>query len=300
MKRILVILAALFLVAGTALATEAEKNITRKFNVGDFNSISVSGIVQVELKKANRCEVNVTFPRELEDYLSVKVIGGSLKIGTKNIPNSLSRRLNDKSIVAEVSMPVLCSLEMSGATKFSCDDAFNLGKDTFELEMSGSSRAYGLNIDADELDIKMSGATYASISGAFDEVDGEFSGAIQCEMNVTADKLDIEAGGAAKIFTRGRMEEIKIETSGASQFAMEGSTEQLYAEGSGASRIKMQETPVEKAKVSLSGGSSCTVDASKRLTVDISGASSVKYVAHEGLDLDLISVSRASSLSKIK
>ena len=144
MKKIIALLGLLLLVPAAVFAgdetTTAPAYATRSFNVRNFTQIDISGIVDLTVEKSDRFSVEVTLPESVEKYLVVKVSDGCLKIGVENIPASVTRRLKDWTLTARVSMPLLRGLEMSGATRFRCDDTFDLGGKDFELEMSGASR----------------------------------------------------------------------------------------------------------------------------------------------------------------
>ena len=121
-------------------------DVTKNFDFKNFTGIDVSGIVQVELKKSNNWKVSVTLPAEYEPYLSVRVSGGELSIGLKNLPDRITRRIKGGEVVATIAMPALYSLEMSGATKLYCEDFFDTGNRPFKMELSGAARVTRIDL----------------------------------------------------------------------------------------------------------------------------------------------------------
>ena len=212
MKKFMIIgAAALMLVSGVAAiaaqpvsesparTTEASAKtdyVDCKFNCRDFTGLDVSGIVKVTLAKSDFYKVKVTLPEELAEYLDVHVSEGVLRIGwSKNIPSSIQRKLGDRTCTAEVTMPELRKLEMSGATSLSCEDTFELGHRDFSLEMSGASSISSLKVNAEELEAEISGGCSCSISGNFREADLDLAGASNGRFEINADKLEMMPAG---------------------------------------------------------------------------------------------------------
>ena len=302
MKKLIIVLSAIFMTISCLAANDVESNkyITKDYDMKDFTGIVASGIVEVQLTKSNTCKVSVTLPDELEDYLDVKVNNGKLIISVRQVPIRLSRKFGVWSVTAKVAMPELRSLSMSGASKFECDNSFDLGNGTFKLELSGASKANGLEIKARELEVEMGGATSATISGVFHSAEIEMGGASKCTFEISADELSQEISGGAKSYHTGEFGSIELEVSGASVFSLRGVADTMNIEASGASKIETSQAPTRAIKARISGATFCEVNALEVLKVDASGASSLKYVNNEHLDLDLLSVSRGASVTKIR
>ena len=302
MKKLIIVLSTLFITLSNMAANNVENNryITKDYDMKDFTGIVASGIVEVQLTKSNACKVSVTMPDELEDYLDVKVTNGKLNISMRQVPLKFSKKYGVWSVTAKVSMPVLRSLSMSGASKLECDSSFDLGNDTFKLELSGASRANGLVIKAKELEVEMGGATSATVSGVFQNADLEMGGASKCTFEIDADQLHQEISGGAKAYHTGGFGLIELEASGASVFSLKGAADTIDLEASGASKVETSQGPARAVKARISGATYCEVNALETLKVDASGASSLRYVGNAGMDLDLLSISRGSSVTKMR
>lgn len=282
------------------VADDPAAPVTRNFNLKGFTGIDVSGMVSVELTKSPDWKVNVTLPKELEEYLSVRVLEGELTISLNNVPKKGLLKFKNPEVKAEVSMPDLRSLEMSGATSLTCDDTFDLGKGQFEMELTGASKVKKLGVNADELYIEVGGASSVSLTGSFNEVEGEFSGAANCVLNIDAGKFTAEISGASKIYNSGTFGDIKAEASGASVFSVKGEASRMSLMASGAAKLETFECETSKADLIMSGASYCEINAVESLKVNLSGASSLRYKDNPDVNVTTGSISRAASIQKVK
>ena len=146
----------------------------------------------------------------------------------------------------------------------------------------------------------MSGATSASITGDFNYADIEMGGAAKCNFSIGADKMDQELSGAAKAYHNGNFTSVDVEASGASVFSLNGAVDKMDIEGSGAAKIETSRATAREVRVSVSGATNCEINAFDYLKVEASGASSVRYVDNDSMKLDIRSISRGSSITKMR
>lgn len=301
MKRFVTVIAAMVLAATVLMgADNSGKYLTKSFDFKNFSGIEAGGLVNVNVVKSDVYKVNLKVPDILEPYLRVKVQGDELKIGLENVPSKISRKIGDMRIEANVSMPVLRSLELSGVAQFRSDDEFEIPDRGFKLETEGASRVNKLIVNARDIDAEIQGASYVSLDGVFDTAEVDMSGASKALLGVSAGKIAIDLSGASKPTLRGEFDEISLEISGASEFNWTGSARKMRVEVSGASKVRASGCPVNEVFLEASGAAKCDVNALDYLSIDASGASAVHYVAHEGLKIDLVSVSRAASVTKTR
>ncbi len=283
-------------------ATEPEKinYVTNTYAFKDFNGLDVSSVTDVRLRKSNNYSVQISVPDVLEKYLVVKVEDSELKIGLKNAPSNIMRRLGSWSIIADITMPELTSLEMSGASKFTCPDAFNIGQKTFELELSGASKISNLRFSAAKFDAEVSGASNLSITANTSVANIEISGASKGNFKINAHKLNLEASGASKFNFTGEYRTVKLDVSGACSLVLSGKTEVLDADVSGASKLDTEDLYANNVSIDLSGASKASVFAAETIDIDSSGASNLTYRTPEGrnIGVNLHEVSKSSSVRK--
>ncbi len=109
--------------------------------------------------------------------------------------------------------------------------------------------------------------------------DRSFSTGSAVTIRVFAPNIEgIENSGASNVRVSNLANDsLEIHSSGASKTELEGSTGRLSVELSGASSIEASDLNSERASIDGSGASFAAVTATKELSVDLSGASRVRY-----------------------
>ena len=185
MKKIIAIAAAMLAAVCWLGATEPEapKNDiryeTKSFDVRNFNSLELSSVYNATLSRSSQCSLKITAPDDIMEYVVVRVSDGTLELSLGSIPNKIQRKYNNGGydLKAEITMPELCGLEMTGASKISCNDSFDIGNKEFELDLSGATKVNGLNITARSIEGDISGAPYVDLKGKFGSAEMDVSGA---------------------------------------------------------------------------------------------------------------------------
>ena len=148
--------------------------VTEEVDLRDFTGVDVSGPFQINLKPGDSYRVAISINDNLRDKLDVSRQGQTLRIGLKNLSVTTGATFQ-----ADVTMPALRSLRMSGATK-GVIQGFK-SSDEFDLELSGASSLQG-DVQAARMQIECSGASYANLRGAAGDIDIEASGASRLDM----------------------------------------------------------------------------------------------------------------------
>lgn len=272
-----------------------------KFNCKDFSGLELSGIVEVNLVKSDSYKVEITLPNVLKEYLQVWVNNGVLKIGwNKNIPSKLQKELGNWTCKAEIAMPKLRKLEMSGATSLKCDDIFDLGREEISLDLSGASKIKSLNVNAEKLDAEISGACSYKLTGNFNEAELDLSGAASGSFKINADKAEVDVSGAAKTNMDGNFGKIEVDASGACILNLNGKVGKLEVDASGASNVKAMDAEIEDALLETSGTANCSVNVTNSLMIeDATGASHINYKAPKNLGVMTKSIGRMASVNRV-
>lgn len=277
---------------------------TYKFNCRNFNGLDLSHTVKARLVKSNSYKVEVTLPAELKEYLEVKVEDGELRIGMNDRFNSskVNRKYKNKdwTCTAEIAMPELRELEMSGATEFECDDSFDLGGKDFSLDLSGASNLKSLDVNGGELEAEISGASSYKIRGDFKKAEIELSGATRGQLDLNADAMDLEVSGASRTSFNGIVGSISLDASGASNVTIDGNIRKLYVNASGASDVRAINAGIENVYVEASGACKCHLNAEKSFTInEASGAATIKYKTPKDLGIIVKSISKAATVKRM-
>ncbi len=147
--------------------------------------------------------------------------------------------------------------------------------------------------------LELSGASKGTITGfqSTNPLTLDISGASSVELvNIKAGDGNFDISGASRISGNATINDGSFDVSGASSLELAGSANDIRGNASGASRLRLEEFAVVDADIEVSGASSAIVNASGRLDVEASGASSVTYVGNPTLgDID---VSGASSVKR--
>lgn len=96
--------------------------------------------------------------------------------------------------------------------------------------------------------------------------------------------FELKTSGASNVLLNTKAETFTLKTSGASDVKLNGSTKEFNILSSGASSVKAKEFEAEKISVTESGASDLTVNATKEITGNVSGASSIKVLGNPAVN----------------
>ena len=214
---------------------------------------------------------------------------------------------------AQVSGPFDLSVTPSNSYSISIiapQDRFN----NIKLEKSGDTLEVGMNfsfwnfwrnfgskskleISMPELDIlNLSGATSGTVTGFTSNSNFhlELYGASSAEVKIGAYDTSIDLTGASHASGVFNIHDLTLTVSGASNAVLSGIGNDLNLQVSGASSADLGNLQLVNANVELTGASHGTVDASGKLNITASGASSLSYVGNPSIGT--IDVTGASSI----
>lgn len=300
MKRIIITVAAIFMTLIPALAGTFSKSYPLK----GFSGIRATHIFNVTVRASGFYSVKVEAPDYLEPYLVVELDRGQLVLRVARLPRDVERKLSREkngSLRAEVSMPALESVALSGAARLDAEGDFEpLGGKTFRLDLSGATHASGLSVQAAAADIRLSGASSAGLKGNYGKVGLESSGASKSRLGIDAVSVNAELSGSSSLDLEGEFDRISVEASGASHADLQSTAtlSSLNIECSGASSVNGRNAKAEDVSVEVSGASNCKVSALRSLTVEATGASTCFY-EDTGTKVDIVQVSRGAALKKL-
>jgi hypothetical protein len=220
------------LTTGCGVVLKGSGNIeTEEYFFDDFDKIVISSAFEFEVSQSNAYSIAVTADDNVIDKVRVTKAGDTLKINLETLP-----RLGSITLKAVITMPQLHGLDISGAAHGTIYD-FN---------------------SADDVDIKLSGAS-------------------KIEGNIIAGDVDFNISGASIV-------------------RLQGSAKNMVANVSGASHFHLGDFIVNNANVNFSGFSTGTLYASGRLDANLSGASKLSYAGDPAMDT--INISGGSTLNK--
>ncbi len=205
--------------------------VTQEENITGFDKVDVSHAFKVDISQGQAFSVVIRIDDNLVQYLEVVKQGGTLKIGLKPGRSYNTRKI---TMEAEVTMPELSGLELSGASQGAIT-GFESSK-TLNVDLSGASHLRG-DVEAGDAWFDVSGASQMNLTGSAEDVVINASGASQVDLSAfpVAD-AHVDASGASKA-TVNPSGQLDVGASGASQVYYVGSPTLGNIDTSGASSV---------------------------------------------------------------
>lgn len=180
--------------------------ITQKRDLSGFKGVDFGGVFNVEINVSEEYAVEVEADDNLLQYITTRVDGDTLKIGTEERISTKNR------IKVRISAPNIELIDASGASRATVN---NLKNEKLVIDTGGASRVT-VSGNTGALVIDMGGASYVDASGLTASkvvVDG--GGASRAKVNAS-ESLSVDLGGASRVSYTGSPSELKKSTSGAS------------------------------------------------------------------------------------
>lgn len=228
---VLIVVVVVVIVVGVAVAVFLSwpGNLkTQEYTNSGFSALDVGSAFQVTVTQGDTYSVRVTAGERIFDRISVTQSEETLKIEVT--PGIFFGTFDAK---AEITMPTLDSLTLSGATRGTAD-GFNT-TDQFFLTISGASSLDMTNMQLADVDIELSGASRLTAQGTGANLVSTVSGASNLDLEsfpvndatVTVSgashavvspsgTLNVDASGASSLQYTGNPNLGTINTSGAS------------------------------------------------------------------------------------
>ena len=169
-KAVILPLIAVFFTSGLLVGCGPVR--TQEFNFTDFTRVEVGWAFRVEIVQSDSYSVSITADENLFNFIQVSQEGETLKIG-------LTQIMPFRTLKAEITMPDLYELSLSGATRGTVK-GFSSSHD-FILDLSGASRLSG-DITAGDAQFIASGASTIQLQGSADDMTVNASGASRVEL----------------------------------------------------------------------------------------------------------------------
>jgi hypothetical protein len=206
--------------------------VTEEYALTGFDKVDASHAFTVDITQGDTFSVVVSIDDNLAQYLRVEKQGSTLRIGL-----SPGRNYRAMTATADVTMPELTGLELSGASHGSVS-----GFDSTEgltVQVSGASHLTG-DIEAGDVRFSVSGASRVTLSGSAQAVVVDVSGASHVDLaDFPVADADVEASGASTV-TVSASGTLDANASGASHVKYLGSPSLGSVETSGASSVERE------------------------------------------------------------
>ena len=199
-----------------------------------FNSIDVSGAIDVYIKQDSITSVKVEADDNILEYIEVHSDGSTLEIYTEN---NIRLKPTHK-IKVYVSNSEYKDLQVSGASSIHSENEIT-SPDGLHIDITGASEGR-LEVNAPKVSVNLTGASNANIKGKTKDFEGSASGASEIRgFDLLTENADVDASGASSIEVFASVK-IAGQASGASSVNYKGNA-QSSVEKSGASSVNKKD-----------------------------------------------------------
>jgi hypothetical protein len=204
--------------------------VTRELDLAGFDKVDVSHAFAVDIREGESFSVVVGVDDNLVEYLRVEKQGSTLKIGLQP-----GRNYSNTHATAEVTMPELTGLDLSGASR-GTTSGFKSSRD-LNVDASGASRLSG-DIEAGDARFDVSGASRVNLTGSAEDLVIDASGGSTMDLaDFAVADANVEASGASDV-TVNASDRLDVDASGASHVKYLGSPSLGTIDTSGASSVE--------------------------------------------------------------
>ena len=221
--------------------------VTNTFKDTDFTRLDIQNAFNAQVIQSATYSITVTSSKALVDYLSVTKNGDTLTIKLQPNHPFTDFVLMRKTLKVKITMPVLNGITLSGASV--CVIKGYKSSNTLSLDVSGAST---MTLD-----------------------------------KIKTGNADFIVSGASKFKGMVTVTNLKFDVSGASKVELDGEGEDLQLAASGASTINMQQFISQTATIRLSGAGQATIDARKRISGSLNGASCLYFLNNPKVEVEV-------------
>ncbi len=171
--------------------TGSGKVVTQEEAISGFDRVEVSRAFRADISQGETFGVIIRIDDNLLEYLEVVKEGDTLKIGLKT-----NQRVKDGTFEAEVTLPELTGLKLSGASQ-ATTEGFK-SANALNVDFSGASHLRG-DIEAGDARLDISGGGQVALSGSADDLTVSASGEHVDLADLIVDNANIKANEASKV-----------------------------------------------------------------------------------------------------
>jgi hypothetical protein len=230
----IVALAPLALVFSRASGTERENR-----SVGDFDSISVGGSIDLQVRQGSPQSVEVESTDGSLSHVVTEVRNGTLRVHHDPTWWAAAGWQRHRHIV-RVTLPRLVELEASGGTNVTSPGTIT--GDRFELQTSGGADVK-LEVAVDSLEVRTSGGSDVSLSGRASTASLRSSGGSDLDASHLAAETAHLASSGGSDLSFGESTTLVAHASGGSDISYHGEPRSLSVSTSGGGGVARRHSP---------------------------------------------------------
>jgi hypothetical protein len=208
--------------------------VSEEMAFSDFTAVDLSNAFEAEITHSDSFKVTIRVDDNLLDLIDVSQAGDTLTIG---VQSGVILR-GDVTLEANITMPDLSGLELSGASRAGVSGFRSSGR--ISIDASGASRVDG-DLEAGSADMEASGASRITLDGSAAEITANGSGASTLDLaDFVVDTAEVTLSGAsqATVNVQDRLDPVTL--SGASRLRYVGDPNLGDVNTSGASTLEKE------------------------------------------------------------
>ncbi len=212
------------------------KVITTPLELGDFETIDVTGAVRVVFTQDTVCHVTAYGNEKAIDKYKIEVEDKELNVKLKEYNGKINKKTALMTVY--VSAPYLKSLEVSGAGDVDFEDEI-FQSVPLSSQVEGAGEISIDSLEVTDLDLDINGAGDAKITWlkAQGDVSMEVNGAGNLEGNIIAGNIKTEVNGAGDINLNVDCDKVESEVNGAGDVTLKGKCKTLKKSSGRASNV---------------------------------------------------------------
>ncbi len=188
------------------------EQITKTFDLEDFQSVAIEGLWQVNLTQGDEWQVEVSHSEDLEDDLNVYVRGDRLVLNRRSSGGWRWWRRTETRLSAEIVMPELSELDLAGVNEL---DLSGFAGDQLKVEVAGANQVEGRDGRYDNLDLSVAGASEIDLGGiVVTAAKVDLAGASKVTLSMNGGVLAGSMAGAGAIGYYGTVAEERVRIAG--------------------------------------------------------------------------------------
>ncbi len=188
------------------------EQITRTFDLEDFQSVDVEGLWQVNLTQGDEWHVEVSHSEDLDDDVNIYVRGDRLVLTRRSSGGWRWWRRTETRLSAEIVMPELSGLDLAGANKL---ELSGFAGDQLRVEVAGANQVQGRDGRYDNLELSVAGASDIDLGGiVVTTAKVDLAGALKVTLNMNGGVLAGTMAGAGAIGYYGTVAEQRVRIAG--------------------------------------------------------------------------------------
>lgn len=267
-----------FVFLSAAVAASAQEALTSEYNYSPFNRIVVNDGFDFSIVNSDCYSVRLSADADIFSYVHAFVKDSTLflELDKEAFPSEVKKRLSGKDsdvlyLRAEIGVPDIDVVEIHDNAVLDSKETFTCGNVSFVID--GSAMIAGLDISAGCVSLDLTRNSSASVSVKADSLKVVSSALASVTVAGSTGYSAFKALGNSSMTVNCVSDECRIASESAAEVSASGKADVFSVTGRAGSIVNAEDMLSDKAEVSLSMASHCTLGKTDSLTVDLIGGS---------------------------